>query len=132
VLIQASDGNLYGTTARGGTNGEGAIFRLTIPAAPVAEPSISSGGIVPVYSTATVIQPGEWVSIFGTNLASSTAAWTGNVPTSVGGASVTIDGKPAYLLVCRPRATDSSLRFVAPTTPCRTTARFLLRATGRP
>jgi uncharacterized protein (TIGR03437 family) len=36
------------------------------------------------------------VSIYGTNLASN-ATWTGNFPTMLGGTSVTIDGKPAYL-----------------------------------
>lgn len=44
----------------------------------------------------TPIQPGEWVSIYGTNLASN-ATWTGNFHTSLGGTSVTIDGKAAYL-----------------------------------
>jgi uncharacterized protein (TIGR03437 family) len=42
------------------------------------------------------IQPGEWVSIYGTNLASN-ATWTGNFPTTLGGTSVTIDRKAAYL-----------------------------------
>jgi uncharacterized protein (TIGR03437 family) len=37
------------------------------------------------------------VSIYGTNLASSTAAWNADFPTSLGGTSVTIDGKLAYL-----------------------------------
>jgi len=60
-------------------------------------PSILPNGIVPVGSTSTTIQPGEWVSIYGTNLASGTTSWTGNFPTSLGGTSVKIDGKPAYL-----------------------------------
>jgi uncharacterized protein (TIGR03437 family) len=63
-------------------------------------PLIAPAGIVPVYSTATTIQPGEFVSIYGTNLGpASPAIWTGNFPTLLGGASVTIDGKPAYLLL---------------------------------
>jgi uncharacterized protein (TIGR03437 family) len=37
------------------------------------------------------------VSIYGANLASGTATWTGNFPTSLGGTSVTIDGRAAYL-----------------------------------
>jgi virginiamycin B lyase len=60
-------------------------------------PSINAGGIVPVDSTVNTIQPGEWVSIFGTNLASSTLTWNGNFATSLGGTSVTINGKAAYL-----------------------------------
>jgi uncharacterized protein (TIGR03437 family) len=65
-------------------------------------PSITPGGIVPVYSTSTTIEPGEWVSLFGTNLASSTATWTGNFPTSLGGTSVKINGKSAYLWFVSP------------------------------
>ena len=60
-------------------------------------PNIFSGGIVPVSSTVGTIQPGEWVSIFGTNLASTRATWNGDFPTTLGGTSVTVNGKPAYL-----------------------------------
>jgi len=62
-----------------------------------AAPAITTGGVVPIYSTATVIQPGSWVSIYGTGLANTTAVWTGNFPTTLGGTSVKIDNKLAYL-----------------------------------
>lgn len=65
--------------------------KLMSIAEPPLVPAIATGGIVPA-----TIQPGEWVSIYGTNLASN-ATWTGNFPTMLGGTSVTIDGKPAYL-----------------------------------
>jgi len=55
-------------------------------------PVISSGGIVPA-----TIEPGEWVSIYGSNLAPGIANWVGDFPTSLGGTSVMIDGKAAYL-----------------------------------
>ena len=55
-------------------------------------PAILPGGIAPA-----TIQPGEWVSIYGNNLATSTATWNGDFPTSLGGARVTIDGAAAYL-----------------------------------
>jgi uncharacterized protein (TIGR03437 family) len=57
---------------------------------------------VPADSTVATIAAGEWVSIFGTNLAASTATWSGNFPMSLGGPSVTIDGKPAYLSFVSP------------------------------
>jgi uncharacterized protein (TIGR03437 family) len=66
-------------------------------AEPALLPAIASGGIVP-----GIVQPGEWVSIYGTNLASGTATWTGNFPASLGGTSVTIDGKAAYLSFVSP------------------------------
>jgi uncharacterized protein (TIGR03437 family) len=65
-------------------------------------PAVNAGGVVPIYSTVSTIQPGEWVSIYGSNLASGTATWTGNFPTSLGGVSVTIDGKSAYLWYVSP------------------------------
>lgn len=58
---------------------------------------ITPGGIGPLYSTSTTIAPGSWFSIYGTNLANATAQWNGDFPTSLGGVSVTVGGKPAYL-----------------------------------
>lgn len=65
-------------------------------------PSISAGGIVPLCGTQSVIQPGEWVSIFGKNLASGTILWNNDFPTSLGGTKVEIDGKLAYLQFVSP------------------------------
>jgi uncharacterized protein (TIGR03437 family) len=65
-------------------------------------PLIAADGIVPLDSTASIIQPGEFISIFGSNLASGVAAWNGNFPLSLGGTSVEIDGKAAYLLYVSP------------------------------
>ena len=74
----------------------------TAQAVQMKPPAISNGGIVTLYSTATIIQPGGWASIYGTNLASGTATWKGEFPTSLGGTSVTINGKPAYLSFVSP------------------------------
>ena len=65
-------------------------------------PSITGGGVVSIFGTGNTIQPGEWISIYGTNLASGTAIWNGDFPVSLGGASVTIDGKAAYLMYVSP------------------------------
>ena len=65
-------------------------------------PIISPGGVVPLYGSVNIIQPGAWVSIFGTNLAAGTATWGGDFPMSLGGTSVTINGKPAYLSYVSP------------------------------
>ncbi len=65
-------------------------------------PSVTSEGIVPLYNTVNTVQPGEWISIFGSNLAASTTVWSGNFPTSLGGTSVAIDGKSAYLWFVSP------------------------------
>jgi uncharacterized repeat protein (TIGR03803 family) len=82
ALVQGADGSLYGTTASGGTSGMGSVFRFVPAAVPLAAPSISASGVVPVGSSSGIIQPGEWVSIYGTNLAGGTATWAGNFPVS--------------------------------------------------
>ncbi len=56
----------------------------------------------PPYGTVNIIQPGEWVSIYGTNLAGATVVWNGDFPTSLGGTSVKINGKAAYLSMVSP------------------------------
>jgi uncharacterized protein (TIGR03437 family) len=60
-------------------------------------PTISANGVVALDSSSNIVQPGEWISIFGTNLAAGSLGWNGNFPTSLGGTSVTVDGKNAYL-----------------------------------
>ncbi len=65
-------------------------------------PFIASGGVVPAGSSATTIETGSWVSVYGTNLAGCTSVWNGNFPTSLGGTSVTVDAKPAYLWFVSP------------------------------
>jgi uncharacterized protein (TIGR03437 family) len=81
----------------------GDIFALApYPLSPVPGPSILAGGVVPVDSPSNTIQPGEWISIYGNNLAASTVTWTGNFPQSLGNTSVTINGRPAYLSFVSP------------------------------
>ncbi len=78
------------------------LFPINAPPPPVAPPpaavpSITSGGIVPIYSSNPVVQPGSWASVFGSLLAAGTLTWNGDFPTSLGGVSVTVNNKPAYL-----------------------------------
>jgi len=63
-------------------------------------PSIFVDGVVPLFSKANgnnSIQPGSWISVYGSNLASGTTVWNGDFPTSLSGTSVKVNGKPAYL-----------------------------------
>jgi uncharacterized protein (TIGR03437 family) len=80
-------------------------FTFSIPSgnsSAVTAPSVACGGIVPVDSSVNTIQPGEWVSIYGTNLASSTATWNGDFPKSLGGTSVAVNGTAAFLSFVSP------------------------------
>jgi uncharacterized protein (TIGR03437 family) len=86
----------------GGTvlSGSGSGTLTSQPPAAVA--SILPVGIAPVFSAVPMIQPGSWISIFGANLANTTALWNGDFPTSLGGVSVSIDNKPGYLWYVSP------------------------------
>jgi len=82
-------------------------------------PSISTNGVVPLYGKTPVIQPGEWISIYGQNLASGIANWNGDFPITLGGTSVTINGKAAYLAYVSPgqinlQAPDDTARGTVP------------------
>lgn len=72
---------------------------LTIsPNGATGSPVITTGGVAPLYSSVSTIQSGSWISIYGCNLAATSSFW-GNTPTfatSVGGSSVSIDGKPGF------------------------------------
>ncbi len=75
-------------------------IRLLAPLPP--PPSITPGGVVPIYSSVNTIQPGSWISIYGSNLAVAPASWNGDFPALLGGTSVTINGKAAYLWYVSP------------------------------
>ena len=72
------------------------------PANPAQTPLIATDGVVPIFSKINTIQPGEWVSIYGNNFAPTTSLWNGDFPISLGGVSVTINGKSAYLMYVSP------------------------------
>jgi uncharacterized protein (TIGR03437 family) len=69
-------------------------------------------GSITAVANAASFQPGlsagTWLSIFGTNLSASTYAWqdsdfvNGNLPTSLQGVSVTINGVAAYVAFISP------------------------------
>jgi streptogramin lyase len=74
------------------------IGRAAVSSAP---PSISSGGIGPVYSSVNIVQPGEWASIYGAGLASSTVTWNGTFSTSLGGHKRNNQRESGVSLVCQ-------------------------------
>ena len=92
-----SSGNMYIADS---TNNR--VREVYSAAAPGSTPTITSGGVVPIFSTATTIQAGSFISIYGTNLAAAFTQWNGNFPTILGNTSVTIDGKLGYLYVVSP------------------------------
>jgi uncharacterized protein (TIGR03437 family) len=99
-MVQGPDGAFYLPASRRtspNTSGFlcGAIVKIDAGLSP--RPVISTNGVVTNGTSLNTVQPGAWVSIFGSNLATGTNVWNGDFPTSLGGASVTINNKPAYL-----------------------------------
>jgi len=97
-LIQANDGNLYGTTNGGGSNNSGTVFKLTL-ASSSAAPAVTAAANGASFDQS--FAPGMLMSVFGTGLSSGSpqAAATAPLPsTSSSGSSVTINGIPTPLL----------------------------------
>jgi uncharacterized protein (TIGR03437 family) len=74
---------------------------LSLNVASYAQPAIASGGVLngASFTKGQAVAPGSLVSIFGTNLAATTAS-ASSVPlsTSLGGVTVTFDNVPAPLI----------------------------------
>ena len=82
----------------------GAITIGTSLQAPaMVAPAITAGGIANAASGAAGVTPGSWISIYGTNLASSTRSMAATdvannaLPATLGGIGVQINGKAAYV-----------------------------------
>ncbi len=86
-----SDGHIYA-----------ADYVLVAPAIAGPAPVVNAGGVVNAASFAQPIQARSFVTIFGTNFAATQATWDNAVvdtvlPTTLGGVTVAINGKPAPL-----------------------------------
>jgi uncharacterized protein (TIGR03437 family) len=82
-------------------------FASNLAASDTSTVAISAGGIVPIYSAATTIQPGSFVSIYGQNLATEVNAPASfTFPLDLSGTSVTVNSKPAYLYFVSPGQID--------------------------
>jgi uncharacterized protein (TIGR03437 family) len=87
-----------------GQAGDAFVVKLALPAAPVITAAVNAASFQPG------IEAGSWVTILGTNLANTNPGRTwrsdevvnGNLPTSLDGVSVTIDGKPAFVYYISP------------------------------
>jgi uncharacterized protein (TIGR03437 family) len=83
-----------------------ASYTLT-PAAAGPTPAVDTGGVQNGASFQAGIVPNSWITIKGTNLASTTATWEkaivdGKLPTALEGVSVDVGGKPAYIYFVSP------------------------------
>jgi Protocatechuate 3,4-dioxygenase beta subunit len=79
------------------------VLGVNLKTAPAGKPAIAASGVVSAASYQAGIAPGSWVSIFGQNFSAATRTLAasdivnGNLPTALGGVSVQIDNKPAFI-----------------------------------
>jgi uncharacterized protein (TIGR03437 family) len=102
TLYVAGNAGLAGPGTVTPTNIYSAKVVLQPGAASTNTPTINAGGVVPIGSAVNTVSAGSWVAIYGDNLATTTASWNGDFPQTLGGASVTVNGKPAYLYYASP------------------------------
>jgi uncharacterized protein (TIGR03437 family) len=111
VTLYASGNAVTGALVVTGAHDYLTKLTLSPGAANPNPPSINPGGINPLYSSATTIQPGAWAQMYGTNLGpSGVTLWKGDFAATLGGITVTVNGKPASLYFVSP----TQLNFQAP------------------
>ncbi len=106
VFYIAGNAGVAGPPTQNGDHIYATTFTLT-PQAAGNPPAISANGVVNGASFQPGVVPGSWVTIQGSNLASTTDTWAnaivnGNLPTSLDGVSVSIGGQPAYIYYISP------------------------------
>ncbi|MCU1327969.1 MAG: Peptidase flavivirus helicase, partial [Bryobacterales bacterium] len=102
VVASLGAGSYAGKVTLTGTAAPAVEIPVALNVSRADAPAVPLGGVVPVYSTSNAIQAGSWISIYGTNLAATTEVWKGDFPTTLGGVSVTVNGKPGYLWFVSP------------------------------
>lgn len=91
------------TLTRTDTGYDAAITVGVSLAATASRPSVTSGGVVNAASYQAGVVPQGWISLFGQNLAATTREVStsdlvnGSLPTTLGGVSVAINSKAAFL-----------------------------------
>jgi uncharacterized repeat protein (TIGR03803 family) len=98
-LLQATDGNFYGTTHSGGASNHGTVFRMSAGLGPFVRPVTTSG------------KAGSPVKILGTDLAGATSVTFNGTP-----AKFTIDPLDSLITATVPAgATTGNIQVVTPT-----------------
>lgn len=98
--------NSTNATRSGSVSVGGRTLSVTQAGLPAGAPVVS--GVVNGASFGAFISSGSWVTITGTNLATTTRTWAGpdfvgnQLPASLDGVGVTIDGKPALVYFVSP------------------------------
>ncbi len=129
-LIQATDGNFYGTAFAGGAHGNGTVFKFSL-ASPNLPAIATNGGVLNGASFQSGIAADSWMTINGTNLSSKTDTWSnaivnGALPTTLDGVSVMVGDQAAYIEY----VSATQINAVAPNVPAGTVPVAVTNANG--
>lgn len=98
--------NPYSFASSGGipiNSANGFTFALHFTLRPSAPPSVSSLISAGAFGAFPAFAPGSWIEIYGANFAAGTQNWStgdfqgGVAPSRLGGVTVTIGGRPAFI-----------------------------------
>ncbi len=117
TLVELPDGRIFVYVTAEGDAGASTsrivraeLARDTAP--PAQSPAIASGGIRNAASATEILAPGAIISIYGSNLAAGEALAKGYpLPLELGGARVTVNGRPAPLFYASPSQINAQLPF---------------------
>jgi uncharacterized protein (TIGR03437 family) len=129
-LIQATDGNFYGTAFAGGAYTYGTVFSFSL-ASPNRPAIAASSGVLNGASFQPGIAADSWITISGTNLSSTTDTWNnaivnGALPTTLDGVNVMVGGEPAYIEY----VSATQINAIAPNVPAGSVPVIVTNATG--
>jgi uncharacterized protein (TIGR03437 family) len=84
-------------------NTDPARFPGASPATMLPMSICAVAAVTPAYNgLVSTVQPGSWITIYGSGLADNVYNWNNDFATSLGGVSVTVNGKAGYLLYVSP------------------------------
>ncbi len=111
-MIQATDGDFYGTTVSGGANQLGTVFRFTLESPPAIT------GVVNGASFEAGIVADSWITITGAKLSLETDSWAntivnGELPTQLNEVTVMVGQQLAYVAYISP----TQINALAPNVP---------------
>jgi uncharacterized protein (TIGR03437 family) len=92
-------------------------FRVEAAASSPSTPTLSFQGLVNSATGQPRVAPGSLASLFGTNLSAAPASAVAPLPTTLAGATVTLNEQPCPLLAVTPTQIDLQLPFNLPTGP---------------
>jgi uncharacterized protein (TIGR03437 family) len=92
------------------------VWRVTLAQQGAGKPRVNSGGVVNAASFQAAVAPGSLITVFGSDLASTTASASSTpLPQTLGGGSITVNGRAIPLVYASPTQINAQMPYeIAP------------------